>query len=403
MLKLRVSEWRVALATSVAVGAASLLVACGGGGDATPAAATPPTTQAASYTQGAITGFGSVFVGGVRYDDSTASVADDDGNSKSRSDLRLGMMVEVDAGAVDRTAASALALRIRLGNEIVGPVGTVDTAASTVQVLGQTVLVTSSTIFDETLSGGLSALTAGKVVEVYGILDPANGRVVATRIEAEDSATSYKLRGAVAALDTTAKTFTINGQTVSYASLPAAQVPPGLSNGQIVRVRLQTTQVSGAWVATALRGGLRLPETAQREAHVEGVISAFTSTSSFQVNGLQVDASGATFPDGTTGVVLGARVEVEGTVSNGVLVATKVELEERRSPGERPLELRGEMANLNTVDKTFALRGVTVWFGGTVSYKDGTVASLANGKRVEVKGVLSTDRTRLEAQRIEFK
>jgi hypothetical protein len=77
--------------------------------------------------------------------------------------------------------------------------------------------------------------------------------------------------------------------------------------------------------------------------------------------------------------------------------------EERRSPGERPLELRGEMANLNTVDKTFALRGVTVWFGGTVSYKDGTVASLANGKRVEVKGVLSTDRTRLEAQRIEFK
>ena len=85
MLKLRIPEWRVALATSVAVGAASLLVACGGGGDATPAAATPPTTQAASYTQGAITGFGSVFVGGVRYDDSTASVADDDGNSKSRS------------------------------------------------------------------------------------------------------------------------------------------------------------------------------------------------------------------------------------------------------------------------------------------------------------------------------
>lgn len=403
MLKLQMSEWRVALATSVALGAASLLVACGGGGDATPVAVTPPQTQAASYTQGAITGFGSVFVGGVRYDDSAASVADDDGNSKSRSDLRLGMMVEVDAGAVDRTAASALALRIRLGNEIVGPVGTVDTAASTVQVLGQTVLVTTSTIFDETLSGGLSALTAGKVVEVYGILDPANGRVVATRIEAEDSATSYKLRGAIAALDTTAKTFTINGQTVSYAGLPAAQVPPGLANGQIVRVRLQTTQVSGAWVATALRGGLRLPETTQREAHVEGVISTFTSTSNFQINGLQVDASSATFPDGTTGVVLGARVEVEGTVSNGVLVAKKVELEDRRSPGERPLELRGEMANLNTVDKTFALRGVTVWFGGTVTYKDGTVASLANGKRVEVKGVLSTDRTRLEAQRIEFK
>jgi Domain of unknown function (DUF5666) len=263
--------------------------------------------------------------------------------------------------------------------------------------------VTTSTIFDETLSGGLSALTAGQVVEVYGILDPANGRVVATRIEAEDSATSYKIRGAIAALDTTAKTFTINGQTISYSSLPAASVPPGLTNGQIVRVRLQTTQVAGAWVATSLRGGLRLPDSGSRDAHVEGAITVFTSTSSFEINGLKVDASGASFPDGTTGIALGARVEVEGTVTDGVLVASKVEIEERRTRGIRGLELRGELGVLNTTDKTFALRGVTVWYGGTVTYKDGTEATLANGKRVEVKGVLSSDRTRLEAQRIEFK
>jgi hypothetical protein len=38
-----------------------------------------------------------------------------------------------------------------------------------------------------------------------------------------------------------------------------------------------------------------------------------------------------------------------------------------------------------------------------VTFKDGTEANLANGKRVEVKGVLSTDRTRLEATRIEIK
>ena len=61
------------------------------------------------------------------------------------------------------------------------------------------------------------------------------------------------------------------------------------------------------------------------------------------------------------------------------------------------------MSNLNTVAKTFALRGVTVWYGGTVEYRDGSEATLANGRRVEVKGVLSTDRTRLEARRVEFK
>jgi len=396
---------RQALFTATGLAAAAMLAACGGGGgDAGSAAAAGPATPAAAstYTLGAIAGFGSVIVGGVRFDDSGAECVDEDGNSRDRSALKLGMVVAVDAGAVNRADGTALALRIRLGSEIVGPVGTIDTVASTVQVLGQTVLVTTSTLFDETLAGGLSALTAGRVVEVYGILDPANGRVVATRIEAEDSPAAYKLRGQIANLDTTAKTFTVNGQLVSYAGLPAATVPPGLTNGQIVRVLLQTTQVGGAWVATALRGGLRLPDRSG-EAHLEGVISSFTSTTLFSVNGLPVDARNASFPDGSTGIALGARVEVEGTVAGGVLVATKVEVEERRNAGMRSLELRGELGNLNSTAKTFALRGVTVWYGGTVDWRDGSEATLANGKRVEVRGVLSTDRTRLEARRIDFK
>ena len=396
---------RQALFTATSLAAAAMLAACGGGGSdaGTPASGGNATPAAAStYTLGAISGFGSVIVGGVRYDDSRAECVDEDGNARDRSALRLGMVVAIDAGAVNRADASALALRIRLGSEIVGPVGLVDAAASTVQVLGQTVLVTTSTLFDETLAGGLAALTSGRVVEVHGILDPANGRIVATRIEAEDAAPAYKLRGQLLNLDTTAKTFTVNGQLISYTGLPAAMVPPGLTNGQIVRVLLQTTQVGGAWVATALRGGLRLPDRSG-EAHLEGVITSFTSISSFSVNGMPVDASAAAFPDGSAGIALGARVEVEGTVSNGVLVASKVEIEDRRMGGLRQLELRGELGNLNSTDKTFALRGVTVWFGGAVDWRDGSLATLANGRRVEVRGVLSSDRTRLEARRIDFK
>ena len=399
-LSLQRPRWRAALAASASIAAAAFLVACGGGGDATPTAGTP--AAATSYSQGAITGFGSVFVGGVRFDDSTAEVADDDGNSRSRSDLKLGMMVEVDGGNIDRASSTAQALRIRWGSEIVGPVGTINPVASTFRVLGQTVLVTSSTVFDSSLAGGLSALTAGAVIEVHGILDPANARVVATRIEPKVGVLAFKLRGAITSLDTTAKTFRINGELISYAGLPSGNVPPGLTNGQVVRVLLQTTQVAGVWVATGLRGGLRLPE-ARQEAHVEGVITVFTSATNFEISGLRVDASSARFPDGSAGIVLGTRVEVEGTVSNGVLVAREVEIEERRTPEQRQLELRGEMSNLSSTAKTFALRGVTVWYGGTVEYRDGTEATLANNRRVEVKGVLSSDRTRLEARKIEFK
>jgi len=401
MSTFKLSDWRVALAT--ALGATALLAACGGGGGGDPVGSPMVAATATSYSQGAITGFGSVFVGGVRYDDSGATVADDDGGSHNNTALKLGMMVQVDGSNVNAAAGTATALRIRFGNEVLGPVGTVDTAASTVQVLGQTVLVTTSTVFDSTLAGGLAALTTGTVIEVHGIPDSVNNRIVATRIEAEAGATTYRLRGVISALDTTAKTFKIGSELISFAGIDSAAVPTSMADGQVVRVALQTTQVSGAWVATKLRSGVRMPDTARPDAHVEGVITTFTSTASFVVNGLTVNAANAIFPDGTAGIVLGARVEVHGTVTDGVLVATKVEAQERRDHGRRDLELRGELGTLDTTAKTFGLRGVTVWYGGTVTYKDGVEANLANGKRVEVKGVLSTDRTRLEATRIEFK
>ncbi|MEY3271827.1 MAG: hypothetical protein RLZZ341_728 [Pseudomonadota bacterium] len=389
---------RTLLAAAAASSASALLAACGGGGSDEPEA---PTATASSYTDGVITGFGSVIVGGVRFDDSKAAVTTEEGTALAAGALRLGMTVEVDGGRIDRAAASALALRIRLNSELIGPVGAVDAAAGTLVVLGQTVLVTTSTVFDDTLSGGLAALTAGRVVEVYGIPDPANARIVATRIEAEDAAPAYKLSGRIASLDTTARTFAINGQVVNYAGVPAAQVPPGLANGQSARVRLQTAPVAGQWVATALRAGRRWPES-MGEAKLEGVITAFASTSSFSVNGLPVNASAATFPDGTTGLALGARVEVSGSIVAGVMQATTVEIEERRFPGPRVWDLRGEVGQLDTAAKTFALRGITVWYGGTVEFRDGTVANLANGVRVRVRGPLAADRTRLEATRIDF-
>lgn len=392
---------RTVLSAALASSASALLVACGGGGDDAPST-TGGTASTSSYTDGVISGFGSVIVGGVRFDDSAASVSTEDGVAIASSAMKLGMTVEIEGGRIDSAAASALALRIRLNTEVLGPVDAVDTTAGIVTVLGQTVLVTTSTVFDDTLAGGLAALSVGAVVEVYGTLDPANGRIVATRIEAEDSATAYKLRGRIADVDTTASTFSINGTVISYAGLPAAQVPPGLANGQLVRVRLQTAQVGGQWVATALRGGRRWPD-AILEAKLEGIVTAFSSLSSFSVNGLPVNAATASFPDGTAGIVLGARVEVTGSIVDGVMQASKVEIEERRLPGPRHWDLRGEIGNLNTTDKTFALRGITVWYGGTVDFRDGTEATLANGVRVRVRGPLATDRTRLEATRIDFR
>jgi hypothetical protein len=386
------------LLVAASFGAASLLAACGGGGTE----AGDGTAAAASFTSGPITGFGSIVVGGVRFDDSLALIVDEDGNRATRADLKLGCVVDIDAGRIDRAEARAVALRIMLGGGLVGPLGDVDTAAGTLTLLGQTVLVTTATVFDSALGGGLAGLAVGDVYEVWGLFDPANRRFVATRIAPRTGATEYRLRGIVTELDSTAKTFKIGSELINYAAVPNADVAATLANGQFVRVTLQTTQVNGAWLAIRLRHSVRTLQP-RPEAHVEGVVTAFTSPQSFEINGLAIDATNATFPDGTAGVVLGARVEVEGAIVNGVLVASKVELEDRPGLGRRLLEFRGEMSHLDTTAKTFALRGLTIWYGGTVEYRNGTEASLADGKIVEVKGVIAADHTRVEARRIEFK
>jgi len=397
----KLQGWRAALAVTLA--AAAALAACGGGGTDAPAGGTvtPPAAASISYTLGTVSGFGSVVVGGVRYDDSKATVTDEDGEAHSSSDLRLGMTVQINGGRVDRAAGTAVAERVRFGSETVGPVSAVDAAAGTLTLLGQTIVVTANTVFDSSLAGGLTAVTVGMVLEVHGVLDPASGQIRATRVEPKTGALFYRMRGVVSALDTTAKTFKIGSELISYAGITT--VPASLVEGAVVRVRLQTTQVAGAWVATRLVSGKRQPD-ATSEADVEGIITTFTSATAFAIDGLTVDASAASFPDGTAGIELGARVEVEGTLNNGVLMATKVEVEERHNGGRRELELHGAITSLDSAAQTFVLRTVTVSYAGDgVEFRDGSVADLAAGKQVEVHGVLSEDRTRLQAQRIEFK
>ena len=395
------SHWRLSLAAAT-LGSAALLVACGGGGGASEAAAVAPA-GAVSYAQGVVSGFGSVIVGGVRYDDSKAAVVDADDSALPVTKLGLGTMLMVDAGAVDRSSNTAVAMRFRVSDEVLGKVSSVDITAQTLVVLGQTVVVNASTVFDSSLTAGLTSALVGTVLEVHGTADATSGKITATRIESAAAATSCHLRGTVGALDTAAKTFKIGGATISYAGLVAADVLATLANSVIVRVALATVPSGSTWAATALRGDRRLP-TSNTDSHIEGAITVFTSSAAFEIGGVKVNAGAATFPDGTAGILLGARVEVTGTLSSGTLVATKVELDDKPSAGfKRPLELHGALSALDTTAKTFTLRTVTVSYGGSVTYKNGSAADLANGKNVDVYGVLSSDRKKLEASRIEFR
>ena len=370
---------------------------CGGGVDSGGTGA-PAKSASAS---GPITGFGSVIVNGVHFDDSSASIIDTDGTVHSRDELKLGMTTSIRGSAlvVNSTGTRSTATSIVFGSAILGPVDNIDTLAKTLIVLGQTVDVTPTTVFDSSLNGGLAALSVGDVIEVYALFDAFNNHYSATRIERKTSFSAYHLRGVVRNLDTASKTFNIGSETISYAGVPASEVPAALADGRFLRVQLQTAPAAGVWLAIRLRDGVR-PLDDQDAARVEGLISDFTSSTQFSVDGVNVNASQARVT-GNTALGLGVRVAVAGTASSGVLVASTVQIKTEADVQNEGFELDGAISAIDTVNRNFVLRGVTVDYSSS-DFPDGTISDLAVGKFVEVNGTLSADSTGLHAIRIRF-
>ncbi len=374
------------------------LASCGGGvgtggtgGDAT------------AYAAGPITGFGSVVVGGVRFAvDSSVAVKDGDDVERSEGDLRLGMTVEIDSSAISTDNAgssTASARRIQFESEIRGPVGVVAVLANSFTVLGQTVLVDGATVFDERIAGGLQGLRAEDFVEVYAVFDAAALRYRATRVEPASALGGLRLRGPVRLLDTATQTLTVGSNSYSYAG--ASNVPAGLAVGQFVRLRMRLESLR--WVVNSFGATPRVLSDGDG-VKVEGLVSAYTSAAAFSVNGRPVDATNATLlPAGTTALALGLRVEIEGVVRGGVFVASKVKVVSDSDLQDRGFELIGDITAADPGHQTITLRGVTVSTARSdLRIENGTLADLLPPQRVELRGVLATDRRTLEATRIKI-
>jgi hypothetical protein len=153
----------------------------------------------------------------------------------------------------------------------------------------------------------------------------------------------------------------------------------------------------GGLVATRVEAAaLQAPEL--DDVRVEGRITSLTSNASFAVDGLPVDASGASFPAGTGGIRLGARVEVEGTISGGRLIASRVEAGNTTAQ----FHLAGAVANFDAAARSFVVRGVTVLYSANLRFVNGSEAELRDGRNVDVRGLPASDGTRLLAVRIEL-
>lgn len=381
----RWQPWRRAALVTAAV--VALLLGCGGVGSG----------GTGSFASGPITGFGSIIVGGVHFDESAARIEGDDGSTRSATELQLGTVVEVYSGEV--VNAEAQASQVRLVSTLIGRVDAVDEPASRLTVNGLGVRVHAATVFDAQLGGGLAVLAVGDVVEVYGPVDGVSGEVSASRVEPHAGATAYKFRGEISGLDRTARRFRIGAEVFDYGAI--ATPPAELADGTIVRATVDLSRNgAGRWPVRTLATASP-PQGDLDDVRVNGLINRFASAADFHVQGVRVDASAASITGGP--LARGQRVAVDGMLRAGVLQAARVSVQPEDGGGD--IEMRGVIASVDAAGRTFAFAGrrERVSFASAdIDYEGGDASSIIVGRRVKVAGRLSADGTLVEARAIEF-
>ena len=350
-----------------------------------------------SFASGTITGYGSIIVNGVHFDESTATLLDDEGQAVARSALALGMVVQVNAGPISTAAdgsSVAVASSVRTQRALVGPVEAVDLAGGRLRVLGQTVLVASDTVFDERLNGGLAALAPGQWLEVYGFYNPGATGFAASRVGASGPSAGLRVSGTVAAVDARAQTFQLGSQTYSAAGLGSS---PAVDAVVLLKLQQPGTDAQGRWVVSGQHTDDRA-STDSAGTKIDALVSQVLSGTRFVADGVTVDSSAARV---SGSVQVGARVQVSGSLRAGLLLAVEVEASTQKL---RTYELNGSPTNLDSVSRRFVLRGTTVSYArADVVFDKGTAARLAGYTgSLKVEGVLSADRTQVEATLIRF-
>ncbi|KNZ34564.1 MAG: hypothetical protein AD742_00620 [Methylibium sp. NZG] len=318
-------HWTARLRARLAAGAAlvSLVLGCGGvGQDGTGAV---PDTQ----TTGVVSGFGSVIVGGIRFDVSTAQISIDGTAGATQADLRVGMVVSV-TGSLNADGTSGTARQLTYESLLRGNIDDAP-GASSLRVLGQRVQIDPTTVFSS--ATGIGDLRLGDRLQVSGFRNP-DGSLRATWVQRESAGGSLQFTGFVSAV--AGNTLTLGGVNLDISR--AARVGFGAAAptaGQLLRVVLEAAPVAGNAAASRITLiDTSTPGGVQRQ-QLQGIVSQWDAgTGRFLLNGgggtsgqpVQVSAT-TQFQDGTLAdLANGKRVEVRGTrASDGVLQAERLE------------------------------------------------------------------------------
>lgn len=378
-----------------------LMSGCGGGGSS--------STGSSTYS-GTITGFGSVFVNGIEFETQSSSISLDD-SSATEDDLKVGMQVTV-VGSVDPGGATGTATAIIFRDELEGIVinNSIVTGQKTgdINVMGQTVSVTLSTIIEGVATADL--ITQDMIVEVSGH-SSGMGSITATRIEvkAPDLATylashseGIEVKGIIVNHDENNSKFQIGGMTVDYSAAILDDMPAGSFDTLYVEVKSTSGIDSGSGELIASKVELENHGVMGHDGHdneemeIKGLITTAIDGNSFAVDGQVITVNEQTEYEDTakSGLVVDVMVEVEGYYMNGEFIAEEIEVERESSNEVSDIITAVNVTTTNTGSVTLQ-SGATILITSATIMKDSrddgfvpdqrfNLQSLSQGDYVEI-------------------
>jgi Domain of unknown function (DUF5666) len=268
-----------------------------------------------------------------------------------------------------------------------GPIRNLDFAAKTFTVDGLAIDATAAAFEN----GTVNDLAQGRRVRVYGAY--ANSKLNATRIKFVKnqgdalveltgaitdfvSASSFKLRGVPVNASGTSIVF-VNGTAADLVLGANVKIQGVVDSNQVKPSTITFVTVPGR--------GLGGPSLVINE--LEGGVYEFDAAAgTFKINGTVVKIGDTTRFEGVReNLRNGVKVEVYGTLVNGQLIASKVEIKNR--DGEVRSSVRGLVSEFVSAS-SFRVNGQKV-DASTARYSDGAAADLANGKALEVRGAVN--------------
>jgi len=343
--------------------AAAVMLGCGGSGDSD----TSTSGGSSSITTvGAITGFGSVYVNGVKFETESAVYEVEDESAFDDSALKVGMVVKVK-GRINDDGLTGTANQIIYEDEIEGPVQGLTATATTksFNIFGVPVTVSSTdTFFDNGLT--FAGLQDGNNVEVSGNF---NGQALQASYIKLDNDNDAEIKGVVSNVNGNQFTLTsffgaVINVTVDLSAIPTPIIP---QDGQYVEVEGIPT---GGNNLEAFRVEL---EDRHHLSDDEGEI---------EIRGLLTEDNGSYFLNGMPTTLIssiryeppelentinnlppeGMMVKIHGDYRNGTLVIDRIENK------QESLEFKGDVAAISASDAKTGT--ITISFGnatGTVT------------------------------------